>query len=290
MSHRYSDIRTFSYTRVSHVPKFNISIASLISDKLPPSFLPISVLSPAVILVLLGRPCLWESGAGVAAMSPSQRRSKAHSSPRMASRSTSWESATKARNQLVVRWKNAGDALAHKGEKKNEKRKEENKKRRTGTDIKSKSEARVAVVRLSCRLTAKHRKGPWPVAEDYDRWKLVMVDTNYERSVDETSSALIARTIVRSSGNRTPTDRLFLERETRPRTAARVPDLVQLGESPWATKKRTTLIETTADRLFAKNGYRFIYRSPASSPFSNSSLPVRGTSFAKPFLFILLYN
>lgn len=45
--------------------------------------------------MLLGRPCLCESGAGVEAMSPSQRRSRAHNSPRMASRSTSWESATK---------------------------------------------------------------------------------------------------------------------------------------------------------------------------------------------------
>lgn len=58
----------------------------------PPSFL-MSVLSPGLILALAGRPGLCESGAGVAAMSPSQRRSKAHNSPRIASRSTSWESA-----------------------------------------------------------------------------------------------------------------------------------------------------------------------------------------------------
>lgn len=59
---------------------------------IPPSFL-ISVFSPGLILALAGRPDLCESGAGVAAISPSQRRSRAHSSPRIASRSTSWESA-----------------------------------------------------------------------------------------------------------------------------------------------------------------------------------------------------
>lgn len=52
-----------------------------------------SVLSPGLILALLGRPGLCVSGAGVEAISPSQRLSRAHNSPRIASRSTSWESA-----------------------------------------------------------------------------------------------------------------------------------------------------------------------------------------------------
>jgi len=67
---------------------------------IPPSFL-MSVLSPGLILALVGRPGLCESDAGVAAISPSQRRSKAHNSPRIASRSTSWES-TKTSSTYVA--------------------------------------------------------------------------------------------------------------------------------------------------------------------------------------------
>lgn len=65
--------------------------ASLAFKHVPPSFL-MSVFSLGLILALVGRPGLCESGAGVAAISPSQRRSRAHNSPRIASRSTSWES------------------------------------------------------------------------------------------------------------------------------------------------------------------------------------------------------
>lgn len=74
------------------------------------------------------------------------------------------------------------------------------------------------------------------------------MDTNYERSNDETSSALITRTIVRSSGNRTLARslRVFLECETRPRS------LVYLTSCNTEAKvlgsKRTVLI-ATVDRL-----------------------------------------
>lgn len=77
------------------------------------------------------------------------------------------------------------------------------------------------------------------------------MDTNYQRSSDETSSALITRTIVRSSGNRTQSSFVLCstnaKRGLRPRT--RVPDLVQhRGESPWLANEPTVLI-ATIDRL-----------------------------------------
>lgn len=76
------------------------------------------------------------------------------------------------------------------------------------------------------------------------------MDTNYERSNDETSSALITRTIVRSSGNRTLARslRVFLECETRPRSLVYLTSCNTEAKVLGSPQKRTVLI-ATVDRL-----------------------------------------
>ena len=114
------------------------------------------------------------------------------------------------------------------------------------------------------------------VFNDYDRRETANGrDTNYERSDDETSSALITRTIVRSSGNR---------------TFARVPRMWNEASDPrdsctWprATQRRKSLADEET------NGFNCIRRSFACKPvdacFWNLFTPFVRVSKWFPFFF-----
>lgn len=94
------------------------------------------------------------------------------------------------------------------------------------------------------------------------------MDTNYQRSSDETSSALITRTIVRSSGNRTQTSFVLCStNETRPRTY-RVPDLVQPTEAKVLGSPRTNqpTVLIASRRSFTRKPVDACFSNPFSSP------------------------